>query len=222
MSPDPARYSSRRAVTLIELIVAVSIVVVLCLALGIGLKQWRYSKNRAESIAVMHHIGMALAQYTSEHDQLPSPLWSYQSPRYGESSTLLIYHLAPYLQTTETNKDGDLLPGYVPEFLRQWYTTRKPSSPSIYMLKSSVETDDGRTIYLWGYPSGDNGPIAPARWAALGASLPLSTTVALADWTTADQVTPSQKAHDLPSAFELQNYKTRLFLDWHVETAQIN
>jgi len=224
MSPlNRKSQTPRAAFTLIELLVTIAVVTMLCVATVAGLKHWRYSVNRAESIAAMQQTGMALAQYVSEYGELPSPLWSYQTPGYRTDPTSLVYHLAPYLQTSEATKDGDLLPGYVPPFLKQWYLTKHPASPSIYTLHYAVTAEDGSEFHLWGYPaSGTAGPISPVKWSAACATLPLSTTEALSDWTSADQVTPSQKEHQLPSPYELQNYKTRLFLDWHCETAQLN
>lgn len=212
-----------RAISLVEILVVLAVVATLAVLAVPAFKHWKYSANRAESVGVIHQIGTALAQYAAENNALPSPLWSYQSPGYKTSPTSLIYHLAPYLQGDGTNKDGEFLPGYVPAFLKQWYLTKRPSRPSIYMLHTIASLEDGTEFYLWGYPaSGSDGPISPVNWAVACGSLPLSQTVALSDWTTADQVTPSQKSHQLPAPYELQNYKTRLFLDWHAETAKFD
>lgn len=202
--------------SLIELLVTVAIIAVLA-ALIFGTSSAVLDNARkVESLSVMRNIGMALASYTGENNQLPGPLHGGQFPRYDNKPHQLITYLWPYFSETKP-ESNEMLPEYVPKHWRNWVNTSGRSSADsavIYSMSSAYISNgrSGEPLTLWGYPT--TGPEIPkSLWSLIAANVILSKSIALTDVSDAND--PKR-----PKPREIQRHTTRLFLDWHADTVK--
>ncbi len=105
-------YAKRKAMTLLELTLALTIVALVSVALVGGVGRWRASQQETSCLTNLRQIGLALNLYSAEHHfRLPGPLWRGQSPLYQSDATgefdvesgNLVTLLGPYLDLPRVN-----------------------------------------------------------------------------------------------------------------------
>lgn len=221
MATRSVRRGDPPAFTLLELLVVLVVTAVLATLFYAALSASVQSTRKVSSLVTMRNIAAALARYTEEKRVLPGPLHGGQNLLYTGTSYNLTTHLWPYLGIPATPKAGDILPQYVPSHWIAWHQNNKREKTTIYAMTARAKPrDGGDELNLWGYPTaGEKGdPIREAGryrtpWSTLVASVSLGTTVIMTD--TAQK---NASETDRPARGELQNYRTRLFLDWHADT----
>lgn len=205
-----------KALTLVELIVAIAIVLVLAMILGGAVvRGMSESKAKAESVSKMRNIGQAITLFMNEHNRLPGPLWLTQDGRYYRGRGQLATFLRPYLaeHATPTRLPSGrhtLLPNFVTSHWERWDEQKRPSAPKPYRLTQRLYSTPAGMINPWGYV--DDEGRDPRN-------LQINTLRFF------DAINPSQTealrdnfgGANAPEFGEIQNYVTRLYFDWRVE-----
>ncbi|HWL54337.1 MAG TPA: type II secretion system protein [Chthoniobacteraceae bacterium] len=218
---DPWRRHRAPGFTVPEVLLVLTVMVILAVLLYAATTVATQNTRKVASLATMRNIAAALARYTEENRVLPGPLHGGQNLVYSGTSYNLTTHLWPYLGIPTAPRAGDILPQYVPSHWIAWHQNTGREKTILYSMTPRVKPyDGGDEMNLWGYPaSGEKGdPIREAGryrtpWITLASSAPLGTTVIMTD--TAQK---NASETDRPKRGELQNYRTRLFLDWHADT----
>lgn len=142
--------SRRAGFSLIELLIAVSIIAVL-VALGIGAsRQALAGAKKADSLARLRKVGQATLTYAGEHDaQLPGPLWPGQVMLYDAAREgRIVRDLAPYLDVQHRDT-----PYVVDRMIPKAFLPNPTAAPladlRVYVMNSSVVLD-GQTNLPFG------------------------------------------------------------------------
>jgi len=136
--------------SLIELLVALSIVAVL-VTLGIGAsRQALAAAEKADSLARLRTVGLAALTYAGEHNaQLPGPLWPGQVMLYdADREGRIVRDLAPYLEVQHRDT-----PYVVDRMIPKAFLPNPTSAPladlRVYVMNSSIVLD-GQTNLPFG------------------------------------------------------------------------
>jgi prepilin-type N-terminal cleavage/methylation domain-containing protein/prepilin-type processing-associated H-X9-DG protein len=193
----------RRAFTLIEMLIATSIVAILCSLTLTGLSAMRRQADLAGCASNLRQIGAGVILYAAENNStLPGPTYGAQGPR--EEIALSI---APYLNGTNTINTIFTCPAWErnPEHLA---SGKKP-----YYAGKSVKLADEKTdAYPFGY-KGKEGNTPPVRLTAI---LQPAQAAALTDL---DQLLNNNSAAVAKPSHE--KFRNTLYFDGHVQAASI-
>lgn len=206
---------SRRAFTLVELLV---VIVILATLMGILLPALNSAKQRAEmaeTLSNIRQVGIAISLYAPDHEgKLPGPMWPGQYAVYDKNREgRLVRELAPYLQIAQTDTpylvEKLLTPAYQKAMMGQDLMNCR-----IYVLNTSVNWAD-QSGNPWGSLVPDQPKTLPisslliedsSRVWALSEADQKHPAVANASWAAN---TPSKPIHGVS--------RMTLFFDWHVE-----
>lgn len=210
-------FRSGSAFTLVELLAVVVILVILVLLAFTGLQASTKRARLADSTAAMKNIGTALSLYASDNGVLPGPLLMRHSPN-ANSPNHLLGRIWPYMGFTVKPAKDEMPHAFVPRHWSEWaqrtYQKKPGTSVTIYNTPSSVKDREGvNRLTLFGYPGAVDS--YPAPWNGIASSAPLATTFIVED------ATDTTGEGLSPKAGELQNFRLRLFLDWHIESQKI-
>ncbi|MBU3664988.1 MAG: type II secretion system protein [Chthoniobacterales bacterium] len=212
--PDRTCHARRGGFTLIELLAVVAILGVLASLAMVALSGVRKSAARAEGVAKLRDIGLAMNSYALDNGgNLPGPLKQGQSP-WRASSGHLINYIQAYIAPAEAAGSGfkGMQESFVTEPWVRWFRSSGLPSAVAYYANVAIQDPDSPGTYYFpvgnvGAKSKNNRPVGnPNLWKA---RLPASITPILWDWTD----TPNAS----PPFGEIYNGINVLFLDWHVE-----
>lgn len=204
--------ASLRAFTLIELLVVVAILgILVALAFG-GLSSMSKSTAKAEGLAKLRDIGLAMNSYALDNDgYLPGPLKQGQSPVPAKSGHLVSY-VKPYMFPEEALGYNNVQPGFVSRAWMKWFRASGLASAVTYYMNVTLPEPSNPGTYYFpvgnvGTQSKNNRPVTnPNLWKA---NLPASKTPLMWDWFGTDGASAPYG--------QIQSGINVLYLDWHVE-----
>jgi len=206
------------AFTMVEMLVVIAVLAVLVLMGFSGMQSAARRVRVADSTSVMKNIGSALSLHAVDYGTLPGPLLMTHYPN-ANSPNQLLGRIWPYLALPAKPARDEMPREFVPLHWREWVKRTQLKSPGsqvvIYTSANTLKDSDGeRTLVPFGYPGESNSAAMP--WSRIASSAKLASTILVEDSTG----TPL-KGDLSPKIGELQNYRTRLFLDWHVEVLDL-
>lgn len=165
------RMPSRRAFSLVELLVVLGLVALL---VGLTLPLWNRSRqlaDRATALSQMRQIGLALFQSVADRDGiLPGPMKSGQGAVYSSSATdRLATALGPYLGVDDPMSDQVLDTFLPPAFVRRLGSAAASANP--FVMNISARDPSGQSLKPWGSTASPVAPpmrlaaVSPAVWA---------------------------------------------------------
>ncbi len=142
---------SRNGFSLIELLVAITVLAILA-TLIVGVSRSAYmSSQKAVAMNGLRSIGGAIQLYAQDNQgYLPGPLWSSANAFYGRTDERALgYHLAPYLGLPQTDSGPQVFPqASCPLF----EDVRPADGTPAYFITQSVTLPEGNRN-PWGYRS---------------------------------------------------------------------
>jgi len=216
MKKKPPLHSGS-AFTLVELLAVVAILVVLVIMSFAGVQASARKARLADSTSAMKNIGGALSLYAMDNGVLPGPMLARHYPN-ANSPNHLLGRIWPYLGFTEKPAKDEMPRAFVPRHWAEWaqqsYLKNPGTKVTIYNTPSTLKDREGvARLVPFGYP-GTIGSV-PTPWSGIASSAQLTTTSIVEDstGTTGEGLSPK--------VGELQNYRLRLFLDWHIEAQKL-
>ena len=134
------------AFTLLEPLVVLVVIAVLAAMVLPVVGTMRGKSDEAAAVRQMSQIGVALAQYTSEHDgQLPGPLWPGQIPAINpglpsNNMGRLATRLAKYLETDPETRQ--LVPAFIPPAYKRTMPEAALEDARTYVINMAVVADE--------------------------------------------------------------------------------
>ncbi len=154
--------SSRRAFTLVEMLVVIAIIAILAALLLPVLSAAKENGCRAQCVNNFKQLAVAIQLYTEDHgDQLPGPVWQGFYENYDNADYVrLTYYIATYLGLpAPQSTPQDALLARCPSAARHW-TDAAPDTPEMaldrplsYIASVAVTNiNSGRLTRPFGYP----------------------------------------------------------------------
>jgi len=226
--------NSKRAFTLVEMLVVVAIIGILASLLLAALSRAKENGYRTQCANNFKQLAIGIQLYADDHgDQLPGPVWQGFWENYDNvDSKRLSYYIATYLgQPAPQSTPQDNLLARCPSAARKWAgidPDTQPMStdtPVSYIVSSSVtNVTSGSVSWPFGYPYSSppfnkDTNAAPKRLREIY-NPTLSRTM-----TDADQENAGPHAAYypyLPTAPVHGSVRNELFFDWHISTARVS
>jgi prepilin-type N-terminal cleavage/methylation domain-containing protein/prepilin-type processing-associated H-X9-DG protein len=214
----PSHSDSHHGFTLIEILVVVAIIGILAAVLFPSISRMASTANTAKCASNLRQIGVAIQEYTNEHDGwLPGPLTGGQSAYYRgyPAEGKIMTFIAPYLGLLEASQ-----PLRAQIFVCPGWKSVIPAAydipyASIYLTQNQAAFTDGTKGWPFGYLGSSSTPPAPIT--KMSKLLKPATTWALCDMDAVNA--PSYKGTPGAAQVPVHNGKRNyLFFDWHVQT----
>jgi len=205
--------------TMVELLVTVAIIALLAALLFPAVEKVGDAAHKTDVVHVMRNIGLGMQNHLADRARLPGPFYTAQGAadyNTGQANTLS-GQLREYLGSQMPPKaetPPPLHPALATKRYKTWYIANKPTggAASLYQMRARIAAS-GAQWYPWGYPNTPGqeqsnyfGMISAIQSDSLKQGVSLGNC-----WLLGDTYNPL-------IASGHQDYKARLFLDWHVET----
>jgi len=207
------------AFTLLEILVAITIVSVLAATLAAAAGTFRQRAEQMAGLQLLARIGTAIQQSAADRNALlPGPIWPGQVAEYDPTRAgRLVRMLAPYLEIEERSQKYVVNAWLSPAYRRKMGSIA-PADARVFVSNHAVETDPGASFSPWGNASltgSDPVPLSripqPSKTWALCDADQWQPAVASAPWKSS---TPPNPIYG--------STRNQLFFDGHVEIVPVN
>ncbi len=141
----------KRAFSLIEILVSISIIAILASLALVSFRRTLDTADRVKCLSNLRTIGTAVLAYAGDNNNMhPGPLWVGQVAYYANFSYgSLAYYLWPYLELPEPGpslRRADIL------VCPAWRKRVNTDGGAVYLMQQKALSTDGKTIQPCGYP----------------------------------------------------------------------
>lgn len=203
-----SRESLQRGFSLVELLVALSVIAILGLITSVVISEVRETADRTQCVNKMRNMGAAMHTYTVDHDdQLPGP--TYFTLLYtGGGEYQFASYLAPYLDyyISDRYQFEELQPFICPPVL-----DLNPTIKASYYINHQVKFSAG-PLDPWGDPRKETTPMTMTQ---LNALVDTTEACAIRDAYGIEPDYPKNVSIAGPAQHGKTNF---LYFDWHIES----